>query len=163
MGEGIDVLKLIEDAPQKILTPTFESEGESFKLELAAYSRAEIQKLRRKGIRRVFDRKNREWRDEPDDDKIQEELAKAIHGWEGLTGSKLAHYCRKNPNISIDGRREAMESEIPCDLRYRQFILKHAVCLRDGGTMLGFADWVLEQLTGAADEMAVIEEKKEAG
>lgn len=158
-----DVLDLIEHAPQKIFAPRFESEGESFGLELTAYSRADIQKIRQKGIKRIFDRKNREYRDEVDDDKIQAQLADAIQSWSGLTGNKLATFCRRNPNVSIDGRREILDRELPCDPRTKAFMLKYAVCVREGGGMLGFADWVFEQLTGAAEEMAVIEQKKETG
>ena len=154
-----EILKLIADAPLKVVPVHFESDGEEFDLELQAFSRAELQKLRRKGIKPIFDREARAWRDEADDDRIQEFLADtAIKSWTGLTGTKLAHFCRHT--VNLDGNREDLEKELPCTLEVRRFILKHAMYARKSGIPIGFADWLLEQLTGAAEEIGVVEEEK---
>ena len=157
----IDVLALIADAPAIQMRATFESEGETFDLTLALFDRARVQQIQRAVMVKEFERGGRV-SEHVDDRKLRQLLTPSVLSWSGLTGRKLAVYCRKAlPPVHVNGHADALAKELPCEPRTVQFLMEHALAVRPDGTR-GFTDWLWEQLTGAADKLAAVEAEKKS-
>jgi hypothetical protein len=157
-ADSTAILELIAAAPARVTTAHFESEGEGFDLTLRLFSRADLERIRKACMRRVFDRDARQVVDNVDERKLREYLAThAIVDWDGLTGHKLAVFARRN--VALNGNAEALRTALPFDQKVAIFLLEQAVCIRDSGTV-GFGDWLWEQVTGAAETFAQVDAEK---
>lgn len=136
----MDLSSFMKTTLKRVVREEFGDGDNRFTVELRMCSRSDLERMRKASMTKVLDRKTKQYRDEPDLDKLRAYLRDhCVTGWEALTYGKAASLC--NRTLS-DDQQEFGEKPVDFTGANVQILLEEA---------LGFEDWVWERVTQIAE------------
>jgi hypothetical protein len=142
----MNIDEILDGAENRVTRETF-GEGElSFTVELRCITKTDLEVMRKKAVKRVWDKASRSHKDEVDADAMRAYVRdRCINDWSGLTVAKLCGLCNK----SVPGPlRDKAKDQVDFTPENADAMLKQ---------VMGFEEWVWEKVTALADELAQID------
>ena|SRR5439155_26542281 len=111
----MDLTEYLKAATPRVDPMVIAFEDDTFTLYLKHLDRTQLDQLWRQATRKVFDEKTRQYRDEPNNEKLRKLVVEqAVTDWQGLTYGMAARIARKvPPNGNLGTFAPAADDPVP--------------------------------------------------